>query len=104
MALLFKSSRSNIVEHINNIYKSKELNITSTCRKFRQVQKEGKRYVERKLTLYNLDMIISVGYRVNSKRGIIFRRWATKVLKEYLIKGCVVNQEILIDLIINLLN
>ena len=93
MALLFKSSRSNIVEHINNIYKSKELNKASTCRKFRQVQKEGKRYVERKLPLYNLDMIISVGYRVNSKRGIIFRRWATKVLKEYLIKGYAVNQE-----------
>ena len=53
---------------------------------------------------YNLDMIISVGYRVNSKRGIIFRRWAAKVLKEYMIKGYAVNQEILIDLIINLLN
>jgi len=73
MALLFKSSRSNIVEHINNIYKSKELNKASTCRKFRQVQKEGKRYVERKLPLYNLDMIISVGLSNNQKPCVY--RW-----------------------------
>ena len=92
MAELFDSSRTNIIEHINNIYHDGELDKSSTCQDFRQVRKEGKRNVARSMPFYNLDMIISVGYRVNSKRGVIFRKWATKVLKEYLLKGYAVNQ------------
>lgn len=93
MAELFDSSRTNIIEHINNIYSDGELDKTSTCQDFRQVRKEGKRDVARNIPFYNLDMIISVGYRVNSKRGIIFRKWANKVLKDYMIKGYAVNQK-----------
>lgn len=93
MAKLFDSSRTNIIEHINNIYSDGELDKNSTCQDFRQVRKEGKREVARNIPFYNLDMIISVGYRVNSKRGIIFRKWANKVLKDYLLKGYVVNQK-----------
>ena len=93
MAELFDSSRTNIIEHINNIYSDGELDKTSTCQDFRQVRKEGKRDVARNIPFYNLDMIISVGYRVNSKRGIIFRKWANKVLKDYLLKGYAVNQK-----------
>ena len=93
MAELFDSSRTNIIEHINNIYSDGELDKISTCQDFRQVRKEGKRDVTRNIPFYNLDMIISVGYRVNSKRGIIFRKWANKVLKDYLLKGYVVNQK-----------
>lgn len=92
MAELFDSSRTNIIEHINNIYYDGELDKNSTCQDFRQVRKEGKRTVTRSMPFYNLDMIISVGYRVNSKRGIIFRKWATRILKEYLLKGYAVNQ------------
>ena len=93
MAELFDSSRTNIIEHINNIYSDGELDKTSTCQDFRQVRKEGKRDVVRNIPFYNLDMIISVGYRVNSKRGVIFRKWANKVLKDYLLKGYAVNQK-----------
>ena len=93
MAELFNSSRTNIIEHINNIYFDEELDRISTCQDFRQVRKEGKRDVTRTIPFYNLDMIISVGYRVNSKQGIIFRKWATKVLKDYMIKGYAVNQK-----------
>ncbi len=92
MAELFDSSRTNVIEHINNIYADGELDKVSTCQDFRQVRKEGKRDVVRNIPFYNLDMIISVGYRVNSKRGIIFRKWATRILKEYLLKGYAVNQ------------
>ena len=95
---LFQGSRANIVEHIKNIYKTAELDEDSTCRKFRQVQKEGKRMVERQIDHYNLDVIISVGYRVNSKRGIQFRQWATQRLKEYLVKGYAINQKRLDEL------
>ena len=91
MAELFNSSRTNIIEHINNIYFDEELDRISTCQNFRQVRKEGKRDVTRTIPFYNLDMIISVGYRVNSKQGIIFRKWATKILKDYMIKGYAVN-------------
>jgi len=87
MASLFKTSRTNIIEHINNIYSDEELSKDATCQNFRQVRKEGNREVSRDIPFYNLDMIISVGYRVNSKRGIEFRKWANKVLKDYLIKG-----------------
>ena len=93
MAELFDSSRTNIIEHINNIYSDGELDKNSTCQDFRQVRKEGKRDVVRNIPFYNLDMIISVGYRVNSKRGVIFRKWANKVLKDYLLKGYAVNQK-----------
>ena len=94
MAQLFKSSRTNVLEHIQHIYEVKELEKEATCRNFRQVRQEGKRMVNRTMTMYNLDMIISVGYRVNSKRGVKFRQWANKVLKEYLIKGYAVNERI----------
>ncbi|MBR0182263.1 MAG: virulence protein RhuM/Fic/DOC family protein [Bacteroidaceae bacterium] len=94
MVQLFKSSRTNILEHIQHIYEVEELDKISTCRNFRQVQKEGNRMVNRTKTMYNLDMIISVGYRVNTKRGIKFRQWANKVLKQFLIKGYAVNERI----------
>lgn len=94
MAQLFKSSRTNILEHIQHIYEVEELEKEATCRNFRQVRQEGKRMVNCTMTMYNLDMIISVGYRVNSKRGVKFRQWANKVLKEYLIKGYVINERI----------
>ena len=94
MVTLFKSSRTNILEHIQHIYEDDELDESSTCRKCRQVQKEGNRMVNRTKTMYNLDMIISVGYRVNTKRGIKFRQWANKILKQYLIKGYVINDRI----------
>ena len=93
MALLFNSSRTNIIEHINNIYSEEELDKVSTCQNFRQVQKEGKRNIARNIPFYNLDMIISVGYRVKSKNGIVFRRWANKIIKDYLIKGYAVNNK-----------
>ena len=93
MAELFESSRTNVVEHINNIYTDGELDRNSTCQNFRQVRREGKREVTRTIPFYNLDMIISVGYRINSKKGIIFRKWANKVLKDYLLKGYAINQK-----------
>ena len=93
MSELFKTSRTNIIEHISNIYRVGELDKISTCQDFRQVRKEGKRDVTRYIPFYNLDVIISIGYRVNSKRGILFRKWANNVLKEYLLKGYAVNQK-----------
>ncbi len=94
MAQLFKSSRTNVLEHIQHIYEDEELEKEATCRNFRQVRQEGKRTVNRAIIMYNLDMIISVGYRVNSKRGVKFRQWANKVIKDYLIKGYAVNERI----------
>ena len=94
MAELFQTDRTSIVRHINNIYKVEELDRKSTCAKIAQVQIEGKRTVKRNIPYFNLDMIISVGYRVNSKRGVKFRQWANKVLKQYLIKGYAVNERI----------
>ena len=93
MAELFQSSRSNIVEHIGNIYAEGELDEEVTCRDFRQVRREGSRNVARTLPHYNLDMIISLGYRVKSKTATQFRRWATERLKEYLIKGFTLDEE-----------
>lgn len=87
MAELYQSSRTNIVEHIRHIYEEGELQEESTCRKFRQVQIEGSREVGREIPFYNLDMIISLGYRVKSTVATQFRRWATELLKEYLKKG-----------------
>jgi len=94
MAELFETDRTSIVRHINNIYKVEELDRESTCAKIAQVQIEGKRTVKRNIPYFNLDMIISVGYRVNSKRGVKFRQWANRILKDYLIKGYAVNERI----------
>ena len=94
MSELFKTDRTSISRHIKNIYKTEELDKKSTCAFFAQVQDEGFRKVTRKIPYYNLDMIISVGYRVNSKRGTQFRIWANKILKEYLIKGYAINDKI----------
>jgi hypothetical protein len=93
MADLFRTSRTNVVEHIKHIYDEGELDEHSTCRKFRQVRKEGNREVSREMSLYNLDMIISLGYRVKSIIATNFRRWATERLKEYIIKGFTMDDE-----------
>lgn len=87
IAELFQTSRTNVVEHIKHIYEEKELEENSTCRNFRQVRTEGTRQVERELPFYNLDMIISLGYRIKSRIATHFRQWATQRLKEYMIKG-----------------
>ena len=95
MAELFQRNKSTISRHIKNIFETGELNADSTVAFFATVQTEGKRKVERNIAFYNLDMIISVGYRVNSYRGVQFRQWATMVLKEYIKKGFVLNDELL---------
>ena len=97
MAELFGVDRTSIVRHIRNIYKSEELDQNSTCAKNAQVRTEGHRSILREIPYYNLDMIISVGYRVNSKNATSFRRWATSVLKQYIIKGYAINQQIKLD-------
>ena len=94
MAELFETDRTSIVRHINNIYRVDELEREATCAKIAQVQTEGNRQVTRTIPYFNLDMIISVGYRVNSKRGVKFRQWANRVLKEYLVKGYAINERI----------
>lgn len=93
MADLFQTSRTNVVEHIKHIYEEGELDENSTCRNFRQVRKEGNREVARMMPFYNLDMIISLGYRVKSVIATNFRRWATERLKEYMIKGFTMDDE-----------
>lgn len=93
LAELFGVERSVITKHLKNIYDSDELDKVSTCAKFAQVQQEGNRTVRRELEYYNLDAIISVGYRVNSSKATQFRIWATKTLKEFIIKGFVLNDE-----------
>ena len=90
---LYQTSRTNVVEHIKHIFEEGELDEDSTCRKFRQVQKEGNRDVTREMTFYNLDMIISLGYRIKSLIATHFRRWATERLKEYMIKGFTMDDE-----------
>ena len=90
MADLFDKSRKTITRHIQNIYKDEELEESAVCSFFEHTAKDGKIY---NIQYYNLDMIISVGYRVKSKKGIIFRKWANKVLKDYLIKGYAVNNK-----------
>ena len=92
MAELFQTSKQNISLHTNNVFKEKELQEISTVKYSLTVQQEGNRKVKRNIAYYNLDVIISVGYRVKSQRGADFRIWATKVLKEYLLKGYAVNQ------------
>ncbi|MDR0332624.1 MAG: virulence RhuM family protein [Dysgonamonadaceae bacterium] len=93
MAELFQSSRTNVVEHIKHIFEERELNEDATCRKFRQVQIEGNRSVERELPFYNLDLIISLGYRIKSRIATQFRIWATQRLKEYIVKGFTMDDE-----------
>ena len=90
MAELFGKDRKTITRHIQNIYKDEELEENSVCSFFEHTANDGKKY---NVQFYNLDMIISVGYRVNSKQGITFRKWATKILKDYMIKGYAVNQK-----------
>ncbi len=90
---LFQTDRTSIVKHIQNIYESNELNEDATCAKIAQVQKEGNREVTRQVKFYNLDMIISVGYRVQSHIATQFRIWATQRLREYIVKGFVLNDE-----------
>ena len=94
---LFNSSKANISEHISHIFQEEELDRESTVRNFRTVRKEGSRNVSRNLEYYNLDMIIAVGYRVNSKIATKFRKWATNTLREYLTKGYVINEKMLKD-------
>lgn len=93
MTELFQTSRTNVVEHIKHIYEEGELDEISTCRNFRQVRKEGNREVTRQIPHYNLDMIISLGYRIKSVIATRFRQWATKRLKEYMIKGFTIDDE-----------
>ena len=95
MAELFQRNKSTISRHIKNAFESGELKPDSTVAFFATVQNEGTRKVERNIAYYNLDMIISVGYRVNSHRGVQFRIWATQVLREYLIKGFAMNDDLL---------
>ncbi|HPX75942.1 MAG TPA: RhuM family protein [Bacteroidales bacterium] len=92
MATLFQQTKQNISLHINNCFREKELDKNSTVKKYLTVQKEGNRNVKRMIDYYNLDVIISVGYRVKSKQGTKFRIWATNVLKDYLLKGYALNQ------------
>lgn len=99
MAELFQTSRTNVVEHIGNIYSEGELDQNSTCREFRQFRKEGKREVARQISHYNLDMIISLGYRIKSSVATRFRIWATERLKEYMLKGFAINDAKLKELV-----
>ncbi len=93
MAELFETSKQNISLHIKNVFDSEELSEESTVKEFLTVQKEGNREVSRELEFYSLDMIIAVGYRVNSKRATQFRIWATKILNQYIIKGFILDDE-----------
>ena len=93
MADLFQTARTSVVEHLKHIYSDGELLQDPTCRNFRQVRTEGNRQVSRDVPHYNLDAIISVGYRVNSKQAVIFRQWATQVLREHVVKGFTVNPD-----------
>ena len=94
MAELFERTPQNITMHIRNAYDEGELDKGSTCKEYLQVQTEGKRKVKRIQKYYDLDVIISVGYRVHSKRGTSFRIWAREIIKDYLVKGYAVNERI----------
>ncbi len=93
MATLYQSSRTNVVEHIKNIYQEGELDKDATCQNFRQVRLEGTRQVQREIPFYNLDMIISLGYRIHSNIATKFKIWATERLKEYIKKGFTIDDE-----------
>jgi len=97
MSTLFETNRTAIAKHIKNILNDGELAENSTCAKIAQVQKEGNRTITRHIKYYNLDMILSVGYRVTSKTATQFRIWATKTLKDYLIQGYVINQKVIAE-------
>ncbi len=94
MVELFQTTKQNVSLHLNNLYKEGELEKEGTVKEYLTVQQEGKRKVSRKVKYYDLDVIISVGYRVHSKRGTAFRIWARKIIKDYLVKGYAVNQRI----------
>lgn len=98
MSELFGKDVRTVNEHIGNIFAESELERSPTIRKFRTVRQEGKRQVQRQIEHYNLDVIISVGYRVKSQRGVRFRQWATGVLRDHIVKGYTVNQTRLADL------
>lgn len=95
MAELFDCTADNVSLHLKNIYSENELDARSTAEKFSVVRREGERDVRREVTFYNLDAIIAVGYRVNSKSATRFRQWATQTLKEYIIKGFVLNDDMM---------
>ena len=97
LVALFGSGKTNISEHITSIFAFAELDAEATVRKFRTVRQEGKRTIKRNIEHYNLDVIISIGYRVNTKRGIQFRQWAIQRLKDYLVKGYAINEKRLAD-------
>lgn len=92
MAQLFTTTTQNITLHLKNLYAEAEIEEQATCKEYLQVQKEGERLVRRKQLIYNLDAILSLGYRINSKKGTYFRKWATLRLKEYLIEGFSINK------------
>jgi len=93
LALIFNVTPQNITQHLKTIYEDDELNQSATCKEFLQVQLEGKRKISRKIKKYNLDAVIAVGYKIGSKQGTEFRKWATKTLKSYIIDGYVINPE-----------
>ena len=95
MTMLFETTKQNVSLHINNIFKEEELSPISTVKEYLTVQQEGNRIIKRNQKYYNLDVIISVGYRVKSQRGTQFRIWANKVLKDYLLKGYALNQRLI---------
>ncbi|MDE6660989.1 MAG: virulence RhuM family protein, partial [Anaeroplasmataceae bacterium] len=104
ISLLYGKARNTITEHIQSIFKDMELDKSTVCRKKRHTASDGKSYSN---TYYNLDMILAVGYRVNSKRGILFRKWATSILKQYMMNGFSVNEKRCLahsDSIVNLSN
>lgn len=98
LAILFNRDVKTLGKHITNVFAEKELDRNSTVANFATVQKEGERLIERQIEYFNLDVIISVGYRVKSQRGTQFRQWATQRLKDYLVKGAAINQKRLDEL------
>jgi hypothetical protein len=92
IASVFMTTRQNVNLHLKNLYKEGELSVSATCKDSLRVRKEGEKSVRRPITLYNLDVIIAVGYRINSKKATQFRIWATKILREYLVHGHVLNR------------
>ena len=98
MSELFNTTPQNITLHLKRVYEEGEISEKATCKEYLKVQKEGQRQVKRKQQVYNLDAILSVGYRINSKRGTQFRQWATQRLKDYLVKGYAINQKRLDEL------
>ncbi len=93
IAELFETTPQNITMHLKNAYESQEIKEDATCKQSLQVRKEGKRTVKRKQQIYNLDAILSVGYRISTKRGTQFRQWATQRLKDYLVQGYAINED-----------